>query len=753
MKHCPHCQLEYPDSHIECPVHDGVFLIEVPDPRVGSLINNTYLIECKLGRGGMGTVYKARHTQEDDMPIALKFLSAELSQDAEFIDRFKKEAKALREARSENVVDFVDIQRAADGGRFIVMEFIDGVNLRDFLPPAPELLEVGLALTITRGIAEGLGAAHAGNLVHRDIKPENILMAREGDSWVPKIADFGIVASRDDSTRTQPGMLMLTPFYAAPEQWRGMDSSQLDGRTDLYALGGVLFEMITGQKAFTALDNWGWRTQHLTVAPSLPSSLRAELADWSGLDELVLSLLEKDGKQRPENAAEVIRRLDEIKNAHRKKEEEEKKAAVRKSRIEEIKRLDEEIERIEVDRRHLNARIEGLRERRRRSEEEFSCLAEESPIVAKWLLEAYSRTVRRVPLWIWVASVALLAAALALEAGWHTGPRPVMPGQSTSTQAKPPAEQQMGNAPPKIDRLPAVIEPRTMQGETAIASVAFSHDGRTLASGGEDSRIALWDVASAKLSRRLPAHTRTVRSVAFSPDGRTLAWGGGDSRVELWDVASGQVLYTLPAQSGVVSSVSFSPDGSILASGSHNKKIVLWDVISGKMRLSRPLEGHKGKVWSVAFSPDGLTLASGSGDNRIKLWNVDNGQMLRTLEGHTGTVPTVAFNPSGRTLASGSWDNTIKLWDVNSGQVLLTLQGHNGAVISVSFSPDGRILASGSNDHTVKVWDLTNGQVLATLRGHTGAVVSVAFSPDGRTLASGSSDDSIKLWDVAGVRE
>src|SRR5208337_832300 len=171
--------------------------------------------------------------------------------------------------------------------------------------------DVGLALAITRGIAEGLGAAHVKGMVHRDIKPENILMAREGDCWVPKIADFGIVATKESrSTLTRTGGTLLTMNYAAPEQWRGTPAAELDGRTDLYALGGVLFEMLTGHTPFRAENYEGWAEQHKNIAPKAPSNLRPELTGWESLDELVLCLLAKDREDRPKDVAEVVGLID-----------------------------------------------------------------------------------------------------------------------------------------------------------------------------------------------------------------------------------------------------------------------------------------------------------------------------------------------------------------------------------------------------------------------------------------------------------
>ncbi|WP_217357020.1 pentapeptide repeat-containing protein [Dolichospermum sp. UHCC 0299] len=279
-----------------------------------------------------------------------------------------------------------------------------------------------------------------------------------------------------------------------------------------------------------------------------------------------------------------------------------------------------------------------------------------------------------------------------------------------------------------------------------VVSLAWSGDGLTLASGSYDTTVKLWDVQSGDCVRTLEGHSSVVNSVAWSGDSLTLASGSYDNTVKLWNVQSGECVRTLEGHSSVVNSVAWSGDSLTLASGSHDNTVKLWDVQSGD--CVQTLEGHSDSVRSVAWSGDGLTLASGSNDNTVKLWDVQSWECVRTLEGHSSVVNSVAWSGDSLTLASGSHDNTVKLWDVQSGDCVQTLEGHSDSVRSVAWSGDGLTLASGSNDNTVKLWDVQSWECVRTLEGHSSVVNSVAWSGDGHTLASGSDDNTVKLWNV-----
>ena len=272
-----------------------------------------------------------------------------------------------------------------------------------------------------------------------------------------------------------------------------------------------------------------------------------------------------------------------------------------------------------------------------------------------------------------------------------------------------------------------------------IGNVAFSPDGRQLAIGNTDEKVQIWNLENGERCI-LEGHTGWVRNVAFSPDGKQLASGADDSMVRIWDLESGDSR-VLEGHASAVRSIAFSPDGRQLASSAGDSMVRIWDLESGE---SRVLQGHADRVSSVAFSPNGRQLASGA-DSMVLIWDLESGEN-RVLEGHTYTVNCVDFSPDGRFLASGGFDRTVRIWDLESGESCV-LKGHSDWIYSVAFSPNGRQLASGADDSTVRIWDLESGES-RVLEGHVGGVMSVTYSPDGRQLTSGSKDRTIRIWDL-----
>ncbi|HEX8845579.1 MAG TPA: AAA-like domain-containing protein [Pyrinomonadaceae bacterium] len=327
-------------------------------------------------------------------------------------------------------------------------------------------------------------------------------------------------------------------------------------------------------------------------------------------------------------------------------------------------------------------------------------------------------------------------------------------------------------------------EPITFRGHTKpVTSIAFSPDGKTLATGSADLTVKLWDLNAERDT--LKGNGGEVYSTAFSTDGKMVASGSRDNTVRIWDVATRRELKKLVGHTSAVNAVAFSSDGTILATGSGDSTIKLWDVAT--WRELATLKGHTKKVNAIAFSPDGKMLASVSSDQTAKLWDVASRLEQKTLQSHTLDIESVAFSSDGKTLATGSWDATAKLWDVATGRELATLReptdqateggrtamkkvtegtyeeqikAHPKAIRAVAFSPDTSeraLLVTGSNDSTIKIWDITDpakgGVLLETLEWHTKPITYVTFSPDGSRLATASDDMTVKLWDAVTWQE
>jgi WD40 repeat protein len=302
-------------------------------------------------------------------------------------------------------------------------------------------------------------------------------------------------------------------------------------------------------------------------------------------------------------------------------------------------------------------------------------------------------------------------------------------------------------ASPRLTLAAELLRQISGHGST-VYGVAFSPDGKRLASGSGDGLVKIWEVADGRLVWEKSGHGGiTVYSVAFSPDGKLLASGSYDKTVKLWDAKSGKELRTLRGHAQGVRIVAFSADGQWLASCGDDGDVIVWEVETGK--AVHILKGHTATVRTVTFSPDGLLVASAGSDETIRIWDRKTGKPKQTLRGHNASVRSVAFSPDGGTLASCGLDNTVRLWDVASGAERVTLGRHSLSVKSVAYAPDGRFVASAGNDRVVKIWDADSGRLITTLTGPTGQVTHIAISKDGKLLAACGADRAIFIWKLS----
>jgi WD40 repeat protein len=361
----------------------------------------------------------------------------------------------------------------------------------------------------------------------------------------------------------------------------------------------------------------------------------------------------------------------------------------------------------------------------------------------------------------------------------------------TTISAQPPVQDKAVSKQSPSEKPELVLQTGHSQKAEAIA---FSPDGRYLATGGVDQTIKIWDVATGRELRTLTGHVRAVKAVAFSPDAKLLASGGADGKIKLWEIASGSEVGGLPGHTQAVNALVFSRDGRWLASGGADFAVKLWDVAA--RREERSLVGHTGWVLALAFSPDGSLLASGSLDATIRLWSLSSKRKPLALEQHTAGVKSLAFSPDGAMLASGGLDHKAWLWRLPKAKPIKRGLEHSGGVLAVAFSLDGAELLTCAEDRTIRRFNAANPNEASVLPDKTGLnkfeiavfspdghqiaasvglpavelrqvstnsitrtfesrvnpILSVAFSPDGRWLATGNTDTTITLWDVASGR-
>jgi WD40 repeat protein len=729
-----------------------------------------YEILKELGRGGMGVVYQARHLGLN-RPVALKMILAGSHAGPKDLARFRQEAEAVARMRHPNIVQIYDIGEAS-GWPFFALEFVEGGSLVQHLRGDPQPIPSALRLVET--LARAIHCAHQQGIVHRDLKPANVLLSfgrdPEGSARLdglpagsrlnecsPKVTDFGL-AKRLDERPSGPhtAEVVGTPSYMAPEQAAGPVHA-VGPAADVYALGAILYEMLTGRPPFKGATPVDTVVQVIHEEPVRPARLRPDLP--RDLETICLKCLEKDPRKRYTSAAALA---DDVRRFRQGK-------PIRARAVGPVERAWKWARRRPLTaallvgmllsvvagftgvtwqwREAADARDTALAEKAEKETERAK--ADRARIDAEKARQRAGQDRRR-------ARTALYFSRIAQsQLQWRVND---LVGAERSLTKCIPATGQVDRRNWEWYYLHGLFHSdlfttRHAQGGLA-ACVAYAPNGQWLASlvGGYAAHehhmpgeVRIWNAASGALIRTLPG-PGTLQCLAVAPASDRLALAGSDGALRIWEARTGRELLCRFPHRQAIAAVAFSPDGQTLATASWDRTLKITDWSTGE--VLHVLKGHAERVQAVAFHPSGDRLASGDWNGAIRIWS-KSGRLQGTWEKHKSAVFSVAFSPDGQLLVSAGSNGNLKIWEVASGKVVQSLTGHAGAVVSAVFSPDGRAVAYSGGDATARVWDIENGLERVLFRGHASPVDGVHFSPDGQRLASVSSlRGSVKVWDL-----
>lgn len=722
-----------------------------------------YEILSELGRGGMGVVYKARQTALNRI-VALKMILSGRHTGESQLARFRAEAEALAKIQHPNIVQVYDVG-THQGHPYIALEYVEGGNLAEKLKNTPQPPRA--AARLVELLARAIQTAHEAGIIHRDLKPVNILLnqfilgesgtspssshhqksgsksissGRSGtkqsilshvsvDYGTPKITDFGLAKQEEGAASglTHAGSIMGTPSYMSPEQAIG-DIGLIGPATDVYALGAILYEMLTGRPPFRADTPVNTIMQVIRGEVVSPSKLVAKLP--IDLETITLKCLEKGPHRRYETAAALADDLDNY-----------------------------------LEDRPISARPAGRVERTIK-------WIRRHPMITSFIVATVCAAIAFVVLGVWAylavtdrAHAAEQAQELASKAARENKQRLIRLAVANGAQLLDRGELMGGAAwfaeALKLDennhagdvmhrkRLASVLArcpilAHLWEHEAAVNSIALSPDGNTIATGGNDGLIRLWSLKDGKAVNIPLEHGSAIAFLEFAPGGQELVVLSQDGTCKLWRWGKN-------AEQRIISQgmaiARYSRDGtSIITIGTMGGLVIYRR--NDLQRITGQLSNN-GATADIALSPDGNLALVPSSDGFVRLWDLAKATLKVPPMKQGSQATAVAIHPTGKLGATGGENGQVWLWNLTTGELALPIPWqHDGAVLQVQFSPDGRWLATCSEDKQCIVWEVATGKQYSPRLKHGSRVNKVLFSPDGLWVATLSEDNFARVWDI-----
>jgi WD40 repeat protein len=698
---------------------------------LGITLSGRYKIVQHLGGGGFGQTYLAQDLQLPGNPLCVVKQLKPQSTDPLTLQTakrlFDREAQVLYKLGNHDQIPRLLAHLEQEQEFYLVQEYIEGHDLKQELPRGKRFSETQV-IALCQELLKILEFVHQQEVIHRDIKPANIIRRKLDGKLV--LIDFGAVKEVAIQTVSSEGHTTLTVAIGSPGY---MPSEQLRGKpqfcSDIYAVGMLCIQALTGlppnqlpEDPKTSEIIWRDQWQHNTPPEKIQAS--HQLADV--LDTMV----RYDYRQRYQTAVEALQAVASLSQSNSSSTTISPSQAIFTASASPFESTvaysppspipglpgDSPTNTIEPTQAPPS-------QQQATPDTSVNLLEEKVGNETSRVLVPKSRN-RSYKLF---GMGAAITTAVALTVGVY-----YFHGLILSA-----AENQWSQK---------MSLSKTITGDSNFANpVAITPDGKTLASGGEDGTIRLWNLQTGELKNTFKGLTSAVYVLFFSPDGQALASGSADESIKLWNLQTGGLIHTLSERTKGISAMTITPDSQILVSGDRVGTIEFWNITNGQRINS--FTAHEILVTSLAMTPDGQTVVSSSQDNTIKLWDVKTGQLIRTItDTNSHHFFSVAISPNGQQIASGSWDGGIRLWDLNTGKLTQTLKTGSAPIDAVVFKSNGQMLVSGSADGAIRMWDLKTNKLRRTLSGHSEAVNSMVMTPDGQMLVSSGKDKAIKIW-------